>query len=156
MIQIYPNLTSNSQEAFTLEDLKKFGERKENKIIYSIYEALFLVESKKAKFKGKKPKLNKDMQNNYLVFKDLRKKGFIPKTGLKFGAEFRIYEKNKPHAAYLTLISSSKQKINWKEFIIKNRITHSTGKKLLIAIIDSQQDITYFCSDWIKLGKKIN
>ena len=70
---------------------------------------------------------------------------------MKFGAEFRIYEKNKPHATYLTLITTSKQKLNIKEFIAQNRVAHSTAKKLLIAIVDSQQDITYYEVNWAKL-----
>ncbi len=157
MIQIHPNLTSNSQQAFSLENKSRFGEKKSGKIIYTKYEALFLVELKKAESK-KKIKLNNKEKNNYLVFKDLRKKGYIVKTALKFGAEFRVYKKNSGlrkgksplHAKWLLDILTNKNKINLKDFLSKNRIAHSTGKKLLIAIIDSQQDITYFEISWIK------
>jgi len=83
MIQIHSNLTSNSQQAFTLQNKSKFGEKKSGKIIYSKYEAFFLVETKKAESK-KKIKLNNKEKNNYLVFKDLRKKGYVVKTALKF------------------------------------------------------------------------
>jgi tRNA-intron endonuclease len=149
MIQIHSNLTSTSQQAFTLFEKSKFGEKKSGKIIYSIYEALFLIETKKANSK-KKIKLNKQQQNNYLVFKDLRKKTYIVKTGLKFGAEFRVYKKSDKHASYLLEINTDKQKITLKEFISKNRVSHSTGKILLLAIIDSQKDITYYNIGWMK------
>ena len=29
---------------------------------------------------------------NYIVFKDLRNRGYIVKTGFKYGSEFRLYE----------------------------------------------------------------
>ncbi len=154
---------SNSQKAITLAKIKGLGEFKQNKVIYSNYEAFYLVETAKATpyFKNKQinlekllrilSKKDKEFPLNYLVYKDLRKKSYIPKTGLKFGAEFRVYEKNKTHATYLTFIKTPKQKINWKEFVAKNRVAHSTAKKLLIALIDSQEEITYYKVNWIKL-----
>lgn len=149
MLQIHSDLTSNFQKAFTLFAKSKFGEKKSGKIHYSKYEALYLIETKRAESK-KKIKLNIKEKNNYLVFKDLRKKGYIVKTGLKFGAEFRVYKsKKEKHAAWLVYIPK-KQKIDFKDFVSKNRIAHSTGKKLLIAIIDSQQDITYYEVSWLK------
>ncbi len=154
---------SNSQKAITLAKNKGLGEFKQNKVIYSNYEAFYLVETEKATpyFKNKRitlekllrllSKKDKEFQINYFVYKDLRKKSYIPKTGLKFGAEFRVYEKNKTHATYLTFIKTPKQKINWKVFVAKNRVAHSTAKKLLIALIDTQEEITYYEVNWIKL-----
>jgi len=157
----FPQLSSNSQQAITLAKNKKLGEYKQGKVIYSKYEALYLIETKQTQLiKNNKSILinqtikhlskNKDFQNNYSVFKDLRKKGYIVKTGLKFGVEFRVYKSKKvKHATWLVYITK-KNKINLKDFISKNRIAHSTGKKLLLAIIDSQQDIIYYEVDWIK------
>ncbi len=162
-------LSSNSQQAITLAKNKKLGEIKNKKVIYSVYEAFYLIENNKAElvYKNKTisknktlkilSKKDKEFTTNYLVYKDLRKKALIPKTGLKFGAEFRIYFSPKnpkdslTHAEYLSLITTSKQKLNLKEFIAKNRVAHSTAKKLLIAIVDSQQDITYYEVNWKKL-----
>ena len=125
VFQIYlQGLFSNSQQAINLAKTKKLGEFKQDKVIYSNYEAFYLIDTKKANpyYKEKRIsqkkvlklflKKDKEFLINYLVYKDLRIKSYIPKTGLKFGAEFRIYEKNKSHATYLTLIATSKQKIN--------------------------------------------
>jgi tRNA-intron endonuclease len=141
-------LFSNSQKAITLAQTKKLGEIKSGKVIYSYYEALYLQELKKAYLV--RIRIPIQILIFYPIFRDLRKKGYIVKEGLKFGGEFRVYEKNNQHAKWIALpINSSK--INLKEFISKNRITHSTGKKLLLAIIDSQEDINYYETDWIKL-----
>lgn len=150
-IQIHSNLTSNSQKAVTLAKNKKFGEYKQGKVIYSKYEALYLVETKKAEFVSKPLKLKADEQNNYFVFRDLRKKGYIVKAGLKFGVEFRVYENLKAkHAKWLVYAAKDSDKINLKDFIAKNRIAHSTGKKILMAVIDSQQDVSYYEVGWVK------
>jgi tRNA-intron endonuclease, archaea type len=157
-----PELSSNSAQAITLAKEKMLGERKQGKVVYSVYEAAHLIESGKANLVRKSKIIpqsqslkillkNAELNNNYLVFKDLRKKGYIPKIGLKFGVEFRVYEKHKPHATYLTYITTEKAKINLREFISKNRTAHSTAKSLLMAVIDSEQDIIYYKINWTKL-----
>jgi tRNA-intron endonuclease, archaea type len=164
VFQIYlQGLFSNSQQAINLAKTKKLGEFKKNKVNYSSYEAFYLIESKKANAYSKEKKVSqkkvlklfskkdKEFLINYIVYKNLREKSYIPKTGLKFGAEFRIYEKNKPHAKYLTLITTQKNKINLREFISKNRVAHSTAKNLLLCVVDAQQDVTYYEISWTKL-----
>ncbi len=74
------------------------------------------------------------------------------KSGLKFGSEFRVYKsKNEAHAKWIVFPVTKHNKINWEDFIAKNRIAHSTGKNLLIAIVDSQQDVTFYEIGWIKI-----
>ena len=88
--------------SISLYEKSNFGERKEGKIIYSPVEALYLFRKRKngnffqklkelsheeliRKFK----KIDKKIQLKYPVFKDLREKGYVVKTALKFGAEFQ-------------------------------------------------------------------
>ena len=70
---------------------------------------------------------DKKIQIKYPVFKNLREKGYIVKTALKFGAEFRVYEKNNKHAKYLTLITTQKSKINLKDFVKRYKETMETS-----------------------------
>jgi len=162
--QIYlesSRLFSNSTKAINIQSSKKIGEFKNNKVIYSIYETVYLLEKNKAEiiYKEKPIKLSKLIrffkkifsQTNYSVFRDLTDKGYIVKTGLKFGTEFRIYKKNTKHALWLVHPTIQKQKIDWQEFAAKNRIAHSTAKKLLIALVDSQEDVTYYEVAWKKI-----
>jgi tRNA-intron endonuclease, archaea type len=159
---------SNSQNAITLQKKSVFGEIKQGLVFYSNFEALYLIEKEKAdlfKQSNKKNqkisqnellkiilKKDKEFQIKYFVFKDLRNKGYIVKTGSKFGLEFRVYDKGKinSHARWVVYIVKQSDKINWKEFILNSRIAHSTAKKLLIAIIDSEENIIYYETDWIK------
>lgn len=140
---------SKSEKAFSLFESKKLGEKKDKKIIYSKYEAIYLLETKKAEIINK-INLNKKEKLNYLVFKDLREKGYIVKTGNKFGADFRVYKKQDKHARFLVHVMKENEKLLLTELISKNRISKTTNKKTIIAIIDSQEDITYSEFSWIK------
>ena len=148
---------SNRREAMDLHSKSSFGELREGKIVYSLYEVLYLLEKKQARLiRGSKevkfPELLRKADSSlYVVFKDLRNKGNILKEGLKFGAEFRVYKAGdkpgKAHAKYLLYIVDSK-KIDTLAFAAKARIAHSTNKILLIAIVDGEGDVSYYESRW--------
>jgi len=99
-------------------------------------------------------KIDKKIEIKYIVFKDLRQKGYIPKTALKFGADFRVYDKGaKPgisHAKWIVFVDYESRKISWHEFSAKNRVAHSTKKNLLLAIVDEEGDIIYYEIKWLK------
>jgi len=160
------NVTSNKKEAFSLYEKSRFGEKKEGKIIYSLVEALYLLEKKKIDLYHNNKKLNFDkflslirkkdskILTKYIVFKDLRNKGYTVKTALKFGAEFRVYEKGihpgEEHAKWILYPIKESEKITMHEFSAKSRIAHSTKKNLLIAVVDEEEDVTYYEVSWIK------
>lgn len=159
-------ISTNKAEAHSFYKKSQFGEPVGDKIQYSFSEALFLVEKRKIeifsqgkiisqeKLIEKFRRIDKRIQLKYLVFKDLRKKGYIVKTALKFGADFRVYSKGakpgKKHAKWIVFVDHESKKLTWHEFSAKNRVAHSTKKKLLIAIIDEESDVTYYEIDWIK------
>ena len=159
-------IISSSPHAFTLYEKSRFGEKKSGKIEYSGVEALFLISSNKAKLlSGKKPiseetllkklkRKDKKIETKFAVFEDLRKKGYILKTALKFGAEFRVYNKGikpgKDHAKWILFTVKESDNLNWHEFAAKNRIAHSTKKNLLIGIVDEESDITYYEISWTR------
>ena len=153
-------ISSNSSEAHSLYKKSCFEEKKQEKIQYSLSEAIFLVEKEKMKIFSKNkeiPKkelinkfrrIDKKIQIKYPVFKDLREKGYVAKTALKFGAEFRVYDKGskpgKHHAKWVVFTDHESKKLTWHEFSAKNRVAHSTKKNLLLAIVDEEGDITYY------------
>jgi len=160
------DISSNTKEAMSLHAQSRFGELKQGKIVYSICEALYLLEKNKIDvlFKRKKLKFekllqearekNKNIRTKYLVFKDMRNRGFIVKTALKFGAEFRVYARGiKPgedHAKWILYPVSENSSLTWHDFSAKNRVAHSTKKNLLIGIVDEELDVTYYQVSWIK------
>lgn len=159
-------ISSTDSDAYSLYEKSHFGESKEDRIQYSLTEALFLLEKGKIEIFSKNKKLSKKdfmekcrkidakIQIKYLVFKDLREKGYVVKTALKFGADFRVYEKGaKPgekHAKWIVFAEHESKRFTWHEFSAKNRVAHSVKKNLLLAIIDEEGDISYYEVSWIK------
>jgi|SRR3990172_11810706 len=160
------SVSSNSQEAFSLYKKSHFGEPSGEKIQYSMPEALFLAERGKIDvFHGKKKisyrdlmkkaqNIDKRIQVKYPVFKDLRNKGYVVKTALKFGADFRVYDRGfspgEKHAKWVVFTDHESRRLTWHEFSAKNRVAHSTKKNLLLAIVDEEGDVSYYEVRWIK------
>lgn len=159
-------VSSNNSEAHQLFNQSFFGELIRGKIQYSLVEALFLVEKGKMEIFMQNKKLENDdvlkkfqridkkFQLKFSVFSDLRKKGYVVKTALKFGADFRVYDKGigpgKKHAKWLVFVEREANKLTWHEFSAKNRVAHSTKKKLLLAIVDEENDVSYYEVSWIR------
>jgi tRNA-intron endonuclease len=102
--------------------------------------------------KGKKQE--KAFWIKYCVYQDLRSRGYIVKTALKFGADFRVYDRGvKPgedHAKWVVYPVHEGQHLTWYEFSAKNRVAHSTKKRLLLGIVDDEGDVTYYEVKWTR------
>ncbi|MFH1311307.1 MAG: tRNA-intron lyase [Nanoarchaeota archaeon] len=160
------HISSNSTEAFSLNKKSHFGEQLGEKIQYSLPEAIFLAEKGKMDIiSGRKKislrdlmkkaqRIDKRIYIKYRVFRDLRERGYITKTALKFGADFRVYEKGaKPgdkHAKWVIFVDHESKRLTWHEFSAKNRVAHSTKKNLLLAIVDEEGDVSYYEVRWIR------
>lgn len=170
MIKAYfvgEKIVSSSQDAFTLYERSRFGEKKSGKVEYAGVEALYLVvENKMELSQGKKvfdegsllkklKKFDKKIEVKFAVFSDMRKKGYIVKTALKFGAEFRVYEKGAlpgdEHARWILYSAREAENMNWHDFAAKSRVAHSTKKNLLLGVVDEEGDVTYYEVAWIRV-----
>jgi tRNA-intron endonuclease len=161
-------ITEDSGEAKELYNQSRFGSMLEDgKVQLSLFEALYLLEKKKLNivdYKNKKikfddflkkaQKIEKDFWIKYSVFKDMRDRGYIVKTALKFGADFRVYDRGvKPgedHAKWIVYPVHEGDTLKWHEFSAKNRVAHSTRKKLLIGVVDAENDVTYYEIRWTR------
>lgn len=160
-------LAEKSNEAVDFYNKSRYGEYVEDKIQYSLVEALHLMERKRLilkdgknktikieKFRKQCEKLEENFWVRYSVFRDLRKRGYIVKTALKFGADFRVYDKGvKPgddHAKWIVYPLHETKPLTLYEFSAKNRVAHSTRKTLLLAVVDDEGDVSYWNSSWVK------
>ena len=169
MIKAYfsgEKIVSSSPEAFSLYEKSRLGEKKHGKIEYSGVETLYLIREGKMEFFSGKKVLNEDVLIRKLkkrdkkievkleVFSDLKQKGCIIKTALKFGADFRVYEKGiKPeegHARWIVFCVKENEAMKWHEFAAKSRVAHSTKKNLLIGVLDEEGDVTYYEVAWLR------
>jgi len=161
-------LTENSDAARELYNQSRYGILLEDgKVQLSLIEGLYLLEKKKIKvvdnknkkirfddFLKKAEKLEKQFWTRHCVFKDIRDRGYIIKTALKFGAEFRVYDRGvKPgedHARWIVYPVGEASSLTWYEFAAKNRVAHSTRKRLMIGIVDNENSVTYYEIRWIR------
>lgn len=161
-------ITESSDDAREFYNQSRFGNLAENgKVELSLLEALYLMEKGRLNIKNdsgkelifeaflkKARKVEPNFWIRYCVFKDIRNRGYIIKTALKFGADFRIYDRGvKPgedHARWIVYPVHEGETLTWYDFAAKNRVAHSTKKRLLIGIVDDEGDCTYYEVRWMR------
>jgi tRNA-intron endonuclease len=160
-------VTEDSDLARELFNQGRYGEVLDRKVQLSLIEAMYLLEKAKITlvdgrgkpidkdaFQKKAHKLESNFWIKYCVFKDIRERGYIIKTALKFGADFRVYERGvKPgedHAKWIVYPVHEGSSLTWHDFSAKNRVAHSTKKRLLIGIVDAEGDVTYYEIKWVR------
>ena len=161
-------VTEVTDEAREFYNQSRFGTLTETgKVELSLLEAYYLMEKGKLDVKSeagrkvsfeqfvkKARKLEPNFQIRYCVFKDMRNRGYIIKTALKFGADFRVYDRGvKPgedHARWIVFPVHEASVFTWHEFSSKNRVAHSTKKRLLIGVVDEENDVTYYEIKWTR------
>ncbi len=159
-------LLENSDEARNLYNQSRYGDFIEDgRIQLSLIEGLYLMQKGKVTIKDgrgqvyrtqrfikRAKKLEPNFWIRYCVYKDMRNRGYIIKTALKFGADFRVYDRGiKPgedHAKWIVYPVHEGSGLTWYEFAAKNRVAHSTKKRLLIGIVDDETSVTYYEIAW--------
>ena len=153
----------NEKLSTALLDKEFFGKPYGNGLQLSLVESLYLLEKGvidvREKAIGGKLSLKKfteivsksqpDINERLFVYKDLKKRGLIVKTGFKFGVHFRAYTK-KPdvtHAEYLVHVVEKKFKSVWAEISRAVRLAHSVNKEIAFARLDGKN------IDYIRLGR---
>ena len=139
---------------------KGFGERSHSEYILDPFESLYLLEKDKLKI-AKKSKIlsfnqlmhefsdkHKEFYPQFVVFRDLRDKGFVVRTGFKFGFDFRVYPKGKNpgegHSEYVVQVIKQSEKFSMPSLSRMVRMSGTLHTKLLMAVIDSENDINYY------------
>ena len=159
-------LVGDSDLKSQLKD-RGFGEVEGKALVLSLIEAIYLVESGKLEVvKGKKTlsfeelvkagsRKEKEFINKYLVYKDLRERGMLVRTGLKFGTDFRLYERGatlgKGHSNYLVHVVPEEYTCSFPEMARALRLAKNVNKDMIYAIVDEECDVTYYLVDRMKL-----
>lgn len=153
------------QHAHNLYNKRYFGNLTDEGLELSFIEALYLLEKEKIEIFDKNGETvtasdmytiirEKQIFSHYLVYKDLRIRGYIVKTGFKYGSDFRIYERGHSpgdgHSNYLIKILSEEQEIKVRDFSSYVRVAHGVRKNLLLAVVDDEYDITYYDIEWTR------
>ncbi|MGZ5471508.1 MAG: tRNA-intron lyase [Nitrososphaeraceae archaeon] len=149
---------------------KGYGEKIQDMYILESYEALFLLYSKRLILKKNKTivdfsnflqtLLKKDLSifTKFLIFRDLRARGYIAKEGFGFGNDFRVYERgeySRKPAKYV--IFGINEGISIKANLLYENIRsiEKMGKEAIIAVIERRGEIIYYKVNLKKFTKNI-
>ena len=161
-------------DAVALYDESGYGkplpEEKPDRIELELVEAVYLVEKEKLKIfvkeDGKKKKLEfKDLMEigtknvnqfhpQYIVFRDLRERGYLVKTGFKFGSHFRVYERGvklkrgqkaaHEHTKFVVHCVPEESAFSLPEMSRAVRLAHNIRATFVWAVVDAESDVTYY------------
>jgi tRNA-intron endonuclease len=126
-----------------------FGSRVGDRLELSLLEALYLGEEGRLtlsagrtgkpldleEFRGKAQKIEPDLPLRLAVYRHLRTSGLLPKTGFKYGAHFRAYERDpeSTHARFLLHAVPAGFRAPWPEVARAVRLAHGVRKEFLLA-----------------------
>ncbi|MBS3781811.1 MAG: tRNA-intron lyase [Candidatus Thermoplasmatota archaeon] len=141
-----------------LHDDNFYGFKENDTLRLSIYETLYLTESKiltvedintgevltTVDLRSIYKKNRGEFETEYKVYKDLRDRGLIPKTGFKYGTPFRAYPANpdKKHAEYIVQPLKKDYECQWYQVSRAVRVAHSVRKDFLYARV-KDGDVDY-------------
>lgn len=137
---------------------KGFGEREDSDYVLKPYEALFLVYTKRLTFKGRNEitfesllemllKSDKNIMTKFLVYRDLRSRGYVAKEGFGFGNDFRVYDKGeyeKKPAKFVIFGINEGTNVSARSFSSTVEQIERMGKEAVVAVIERRGEVIYY------------
>jgi tRNA-intron endonuclease, archaea type len=138
---------------------KGFGEKEDAEYVLKPYEALYLIYTKKLIIKDRDNtvdfdelvrtilKRDKNILTRFIVYRDLRSRGYIPKEGFGFGVDFRVYERGeyeKKPAKYVVFGISEGTKIKADKLAETIEQITRMGKDAVVAVIERRGEVIYY------------
>lgn len=154
------------------KDFEEETENKNKKVIeLSLIEGLYLVDKDLLEVYDKKKleffeivKKATEITNDekfyikFLVYRDLRNKGYLVFSGYKFGADFRVYEPTQEsqkgqrvHSKYLVNVFPEERLFSCASLSGDVRLTRGVNKDLIYAIVNADNEIIYYKIEKIKM-----
>tara|TARA_Y100000590_G_scaffold211246_1_gene239369 strand:+ start:6345 stop:6920 length:576 start_codon:yes stop_codon:yes gene_type:complete len=136
-----------------------FGDLEKNYLLLDSFETLYLLYSKKLELKKINKKIifdeliqkfiknDKEILTRFLLYRDLRTRGYVVKDGFGFGSDFRVYEKGnygKKDAKFLIFAfnEGTQKKIVTLYKDIEN--IKKMGKEPIIGVVERRGEIIYY------------
>ncbi|MCS7117203.1 MAG: tRNA-intron lyase [Thaumarchaeota archaeon] len=90
----------------------------------------------------------------YLVYRDLRKRGYYVSTGIKFGSDFAVYVYGPgiDHAPFIVLVRSKEEELWATDIVRAGRLSTTVRKNFLIATPDLEKGLVRYLSiSWARM-----
>ena len=140
-------------------ELKGFGETENKKLFLKQFETLYLLYTKRLVLKKGKKQIDFDSFMNlcqkedpeiltrFLIYRDLRTRGYVVKDGFGFGSDFRVYERGQfgeKGAKFLIFGLSEGQQEKMGNLQKKIEEITQMGKEPIIAVIERRGEVIYY------------
>lgn len=133
-------------------------------LVLDLIEGCYLVEKRRLQLfhiDGKPVSLNEirkickkqyvDFDAKYLVFQNLRNKGYIVTPGIKFGCDFAVYEQGPgiDHAPYLVRVFRATDDLTATGVVLAGRLATTVKKQFILALPKlTERRVDYVGFDW--------
>ncbi|MEO9319470.1 MAG: tRNA-intron lyase [Nitrososphaera sp.] len=148
-----------------------FGEVEAGSYVLKSFEALYLKHTERLAVTGHPAitfenlfelllKDDSSVLTKFLIYRDLRSRGYVAKEGFGFGIDFRVYERgdyqSKP-AKYVVFGISEGNDMKVRQFASSILQVEKMGKEAIIAVIERRGEVIYYKTSSMRfnpLGRK--
>jgi tRNA-intron endonuclease, archaea type len=137
---------------------KGYGDKEDNDYLLETYEALYLLYLNKLIITNGSIdnfgsllkhvlKYDKEIVTRFLVYRDLRSRGYVVKEGFGFGADFRVYERGgyeKKRAKYVVFCINEGINLKVGELSKNVREIETMGKNAIAAVVERRGEVIYY------------
>ena len=161
-------VTVSSQEGVEELSSRGYGVTEDGKLNLTLYETLFLLAKKTLELENEETgekidfqdllerfqAVDKDAWVRYLIYRDLRSRGYVAREGFGLGIDFRLYERGdygKETAKHLIFGIQEGQPVTVEELARTQRYVQSLKKNLVLAVINRRGEIVYYSLSQLNL-----
>lgn len=140
---------------------KGYGVTKDNNLRLAFHEALYLLgkgaieiidgkTKEKVAFQGLLKcfqAVDKDIWVRYLIYRDLRSRGYVAREGFGLGIDFRLYDRGnygKGTAKHIIFGIQEGQPVTVEKLARTQRYVQNLKKNLVLAVINRRGEIVYY------------
>ena len=137
---------------------KGFGDKEDDDYLLETYEALYLLYLNKLVITNGRIdnfgsllkhvlKYDKEIVTRFLVYRDLRSRGYVVKEGFGFGVDFRVYERGeyeKKRAKYVVFCINEGINVKVGEVSKNVREIETMGKNAIAAVVERRGEVIYY------------
>jgi tRNA-intron endonuclease, archaea type len=136
-----------------------YGTAEKDILILAFYEALFLVDKQMLGITDKKKTVDfqkllsayeekdENAWTRYIVYRDLRSRGYVVREGFGKAIDFRVYERGtygKAAASFLVFSIQEGKPLPMQELSNSLSQTQSLKKELILAVLNRRGEIVYY------------
>ena len=161
-------VTVSSPEGVEEFSSRGYGVTEDDKLRLTFYEALFLLgkgaievedeeTGEKMVFQGllkRFQSVDKDAWVRYLIYRDLRSRGYVAREGFGLGIDFRVYERGdygRETAKHLIFGIQEGQPVSVETLARTQRYVQNLKKNLILAVINRRGEIVYYSLSQLNL-----